>query len=373
MATEKDPVVLLGGGRWARVILSVLTDLDRVRQVIWVTRHGFEENQRWLATEGSSSVTVQSPDVSFWNQNPSAVIIAVQTWRHAALLQEAIENQVPALCEKPFALDYGQAQHLVQLAQDKGTIAGVNLEFLYASYLHDFKNALALQALRTVHIDWQDPIFEIRHGQKKFGDVYTPLVHDSLPHCWSLLHVLTEETHVNLEHLDFSEDGQITLTGTCNATNVKITLNRRGVSRVRRVSVNEGEAVLDFSQEPGTMQLFGNAPTTNEWRVGRPLRASLCAFFDAIENPSEHFPASVQNCLPSVALSQDAFNRSQSLLRQKLLELDRKGSLSADEPYVQNLLVDLLVPQLETRPDVHSREKLVAFSTNAINDRLWDR
>ena len=209
-------------------------------------------------------------------------------------------------------------------------------------------------------------------AKKKFGDVYTPLVHDSLPHCWSLLHVLTEETHVDLEHLDFGENGQTTLTGTCNATNVKITLNRRGVSRVRRVLVNEGEALLDFSQEPGTMQLFGNEPTTNEWRSGRPLRASLCAFFDAAENPSKPFPASVQNCLPSVALSQEAFNHSQSLLRQKLLKLYREGKLNADDPYAQNLLIDLLLPQSETRLDLHSREELVAFSAKAINDRLWD-
>ncbi|MEM6309327.1 MAG: Gfo/Idh/MocA family oxidoreductase [Pseudomonadota bacterium] len=368
----EGPVVLLGGGRWARVILSVLTELDKVGQVIWVTRHGFEANQCWLAQQGFSGVTLQSPDVPFWDQNPSAVIIATQTSRHAALLQEAIEKQVPALCEKPFAMDYDQAEQLVQLSQRNGTIAGVNLEFLYASYLHDFKHALVSQHFRSIHIDWQDPIFEIRHGEKKFGDVYTPLVHDSLPHCWSLLRVLTQKTPVDLEKIDYDHEGQITLAGTCNTTNVRIALNRRATTRVRRVSVNDGEAVLEFSQEPGTMQFFGNVPTANAWRGARPLRASLCAFFDAIEDPVAAFPASIQNCLSSVALSQEAFKRSQSLLHQKLLELDRQGRLRADDPQIQNLLVDLLVPQMETRPGVHSREELMAFSATAIKDRLWD-
>ena len=369
----EGPVVLLGGGRWARVLLSVLTKLDRVRQVIWVTHHGFEENQRWIATQGHTGVVLQSPDVSYWKQDPHAVIIATQTSRHAALLQEAIENQVPALCEKPFALDYGQAQHLVQLGQDNGTIAGVNLEFLYASYLHDFRNSLGSRPLRSIYIDWHDPIVAIRHGEKKFGDVYTPLVHDSLPHCWSLLHVLTEATRVDLEHLDYGADGQIMLAATCNATDVKISLNRRAASRVRRVSVNQDEAVLDFSQEPGTMKFFGNSPSTNEWRCARPLGASLRAFFDAAEKPSVEFPSSIKNCLPSVALSQEAFERLQALLHQKLLQLDQQGRLRATDRRVQNMLVDFLVPQMVLRPQVHSKDELLTFSTSAIEGRLWDK
>ena len=365
------PILLLGGGRWARVILGVLMSLPHVKSVIWVSRYGFEANRAWLASQNVTSVTLVREIDAGWDAKPCAVIIATNSALHAHYLAQAIHRTIPVLSEKPFALDVQTAEHLVQAAHACGTVAAVNLEFVYATYLHSFKEYLGARKIDLIEIDWQDPFKEIRHGEVKFGDVYTPLVHDSLPHCWSLLHVLMPEAEMFVSDVTYDSRSQITLHGRCGGAQICIRLNRRGVGRVRKVSVNESQAVLDFSDEPGTVQLRGQEVVQNKWTGMRPLGASLAAFLDAVEDPTRNLPTALEVCLPSVSIAQAAFTRVQTVLSALLHDLERQNRLDATDPYVQNILVDLLLPQMAERPKVHNANDLLQFCESVLHDRRW--
>jgi predicted dehydrogenase len=368
-----QPIILLGGGRWARVLLKVLFSLNRAEHIIWVSSYGFAKNQDWLAEQKLTGVILRHYDEEIWDQGTKAVLVATDTARHARLLEQAVYHGIPVLCEKPFALDPAEAESLVEAASRKGLVAGVNLEFMYASYLHDFKDRLGGRALRSIDMSWHDPFHEIRHGEDKYGDVYTPLVHDTLPHCWSMLHILLKGAPVELTELEYDRSSQITLMAESAAVDLRITLNRRGQSRVRRISVNTDEAVLDFAQEPGSIAVSGHAPEHMSWTGLRPLGASLTAFLNAIEDPEQIYPSSIATCLQSVVLAQDAFVRAQAGFRRILLDLEQKGTLRADDPYVQNIFVDMLVPQLAIRPAVHTADEVERFCAEALTQRLWAR
>ena len=133
----------------------------------------------------------------------------------------------------------------------------------------------------------------------------------------------------------------------------KIALSRRSQRRVRIVNVNGGEAILDFSSEPGSTAVDG-ALSMNTWRGARPLSRSLGSFFEAIlntdrsenwaENWAESWALSVSACLDSVRSAQRISDELRRLQRARLEDL-RESGIELDNQSHRNLIVDLLLPE----------------------------
>ena len=348
-STKAVPILIIGGGRWARVIITVLISLDPTRKCIWLTQHNAASNIDWLNLRGYSNVTIETDKETAWKLPLFAVIIASSSRDHAEDLIRAVQLNLPALCEKPFAMDVKQARQIVALSELRSTVTGVNLEFLYASYLHEFASNLKSGPPRLVEIRWCDPLSEIRHGEEKYGDINTPLVHDSLPHCWSLLRVVLGETPVELLSATYSDTSEIMVRASCGETMVHIVLNRRAPHRERSVTIDNGKYVLDFSTEPGRMVTPFHKEILIKWSGLRPLGASLDAFLKKLQDPDSSFPSSIKECLPAVELCAEAHDLIVNQLRDRLLAYQRLGTLTSVNPVAQSTLFDLMVPQLNER------------------------
>lgn len=351
MRAPVKSVGILGGGRWARVLLDVTRQLlPADGHITWATNHGYDAAAGYLAAgnyENVSLVKKSQLDAS----KLEAAIVASAPEEHFSDTQTCLNAGLPTLCEKPLGMRLRETLVLREQAKSISCPLGVNLEFHFACYLQTFSQAIAGVIPQHIKIEWLDPIQEIRSGETKHANFKNDIVHDMLPHCWSLLRVLFPNClPQHLCELSYTpgQDVKLQFTHTGGAESLMV-LSREADRRVRRLSLNAGEAILDFSQEPGWIEAQGSI-THNTWGSQRPLSRSLASFFSVVEGSGQYqdWPLAIDNCLVVFELAAQA---STSLRAEQLKQFERwqHASRSAADlfsPEDLALVVDTLAPQL---------------------------
>lgn len=360
---------LFGGGRWSRVLLSVLLENYPDLRVIWVTKNGYAANVNWLKRQSIKNVLLISEESEAWNLCPQAVIVATLSSTHSKYIKQAISLGIPVLSEKPFSLSVSEAQELITLSKLNKVAVGVNFEFMYASYLQNFASYLKNTEISTLELIWQDPFCEARHGEKKIGDIYTPLMHDSFQHCWSLLYFLFPDETLKIISVTYNEENSVAVVmALLGAKTINICLSRRASQRTRKIVVNGGSMVLDFASEPGSL-FVEQQVIQNQWRGCRPLHSVFNSFFKVINDPQllQEWPLYICNCIDVIGISAQA---------TELLEQAQKGCIEkrypllAEDRITRNLLVDLFLPKLAALGEYHQASNLeeqLTFSNHIIN------
>jgi predicted dehydrogenase len=181
-------LALVGGGRWARVIASVLSGLDTpFAHVLIVSR----ANAGFLAQNLPSSrfEVVPTIDEALRRFRPNAAIIANAARAHVSNAERLIAASVPVLIEKPAALKEEEAARLLASAKRHGVCAMACLPLLHCSYLHRFIAQLAASGLspENLTLEWEDAAGETRYGEPKRYDGGISVAQDVMPHAWAIL------------------------------------------------------------------------------------------------------------------------------------------------------------------------------------------
>ncbi|MBA2648554.1 MAG: Gfo/Idh/MocA family oxidoreductase [Legionella sp.] len=364
-----DTICVFGGGRWGRVLLGVLSkSFPHLKLIIWVCRHGYAQNLIWLQAQNFLHVKIVQEESLAWEYTPQAVIVANASHLHGHTVKEAILRQIPVLTEKPFCLSPDEAREIISLSKKNSVVVGVNFEFIYASYLNEFKKYLTHVSVHTISLIWEDPFSEMRMGEQKYGDIYTPLMYDSFQHCYSIINFLWPEDILELRNVTYDVNSSVLVELVSQSKNIKIHLSRRADNRKRKISVNEEKIILDFTSEPGFLSMNGKI-LQNEWLGMYPLPAVFSDFFEMISQPSqsEKWPLNITNWLDVVYLSAQA---------DALLKKSQQALLSQVHPLLSNssitrhLLVDMFLPELSISGEyqrAHSLQEEVAFSDRVID------
>lgn len=302
-------IAVLGGGRWGRVHISVLQALMQPNETIyWLTRSNAAKNLIWLNQQAYLNVKVIEDEDAMWALRPTGIIIATPTPSHATLLKKALDQYIPVLCEKPYTFDRKTAVELIEQSKSQNVVAGVNLEFIYASYLHDFAKMLNCVSVKSIDITWHDPVEEIRYGEAKKTDNSTPHMHDALPHCWSILQILIPRKSLQINNVLLN--GSIVIVkAICidNELPITFSLSRAASVRKRVVCINQGLAELNFTIEPGTSTFQGRT-YTNIWKGHRPMTVAIESFLSQLLAPTDNWPLSLSATLPAVELAEQSQN-----------------------------------------------------------------
>ncbi len=335
------PIVLLGGGRWGRVNVQVLSQiLPAGEKLVWISSHGFEDNQHWLkTTDLAGRVDLRSDGDTIWNREETGgIVIATATHTHAQALERAITAGVPVFCEKPHTLSPSLATRLAAKAAETKTIAGVNLEFVTASFVRDFATAVADIPLRAIELVWHDPMAEERHCEQKRVDSRIPETHDGLPHCLSICSALSANlADCQLERVTFEQDNSVEVHLDCAGITLKASVSRNAPARRRVVTLNDSEAILDFTTEPGRAQLSGEDLTVN-WGPPGPLSCSLQSFLDQIDSPTQDWPLAIDRWTHAVRLADLATEKLRETITKELSDQQGAGATDADGSRQSSLL-----------------------------------
>ncbi len=316
-----NKLCVIGGGRWSRVLMNVLLDvLPAHWQILWETKYGQESAANWCVSRNETRIQVVPQIAQSQLKQMSAAIVATAPHTHASHVRRTLVAGVPTFCEKPFVLELAQCQELEQIAIQKNCPLGVNLELTYASYLEDFAHWTRGLVLSRLDIQWTDPWSEERYGETKYGDLYTNIIDDMFPHCWSLLAGITGVRSWELSDVQYLDNSDVYVELVGGGIQASVTLGRRSPRRFRTIQLNRGEASLDFSVEPGIIAM-SDQRTVLAWRTARPLTRSTRSFLDVVEGRGDWraWPLSVVNCRDSVQISvrtaEVLFQRQQQLLK----------------------------------------------------------
>lgn len=280
-------VFVVGGGRWARVIIDVLAhQLPDSTSLSMHTLHNVAGNQAWVRDRGLDrrvNVVASWPTQS---QHRCAVVIANAAKDHESAAEWAIRQQMPVLIEKPIATSAAGGRRLLSLAESLSTKLAASNVFLFASSINRFTRIVRESGkLDSLEIEWSDPACEERYGERKHYDVSVPVSVDCLPHIVPIVSVVAGGHPVSGEVTEVRNGGAVVnLALHLKSVTAKVRLGRNEQRRVRllRAGVQGKVFSLDFSNEPGIIE--SDATITNEdpkSLIGvRPLQKMLMSFLD---------------------------------------------------------------------------------------------
>lgn len=284
-----DQVVILGGGRWARVMAGVAADLLPGDTSLTVcSPRGADALTAWTmerGLEGRISVVGQWPEA--FAPGRTAVIVANAARDHVAAGRWALERGAAVLVEKPLAVSLKEAEDLANRARCNGGLLAAAHVLRFARYLHTFAQMLPpLGGVRSSTLEWVDPAGERRYGEAKQYDPSVPVYMDCLPHVVSVLHgvfgVLPEPDGAAIVE---AGGAKVMVPLSLGGRSCLVTMQRNGPHRLRRLTVRmaSGTALLDFSVEPGVIRLGTEEVCADPcWDTApRPLASMLDAFLTA--------------------------------------------------------------------------------------------
>lgn len=372
-------IAILGGGRWARVLVQVLGQIIQHpgpwyrSEIIWATDGGRAAAEQLVRSQGWSNIRVV-PRQALPTDELDAAVVASTPTRHVSDCLALLHRSVPTLCEKPIALTAADALQLLRLAEEPQCPLGIDLTFAYADYLTNFADRTSEVDLRHVEIHWHDPWSEERHGERKHPDIYTDYVSDMFPHCWTILRTIRPDAVLGpVRDVAYSPHEVVLEMDAefASAASVTLSLSRRAAARRRRVSINRGRFLLDFSSEPGWTQ-EGGVRWENHWGSDRPLTKSLLDFLRVAADPpsAESWRVHLQRCVESVQLAEQGaalLRQAQERQLRVLRRTARKGDYSPDE---LALVVDAFVPQCAAqgkRPPAYRLPEQQAFANSVMH------
>lgn len=271
-----DSVAVVGGGRWARVLLETLASLLPQSTALSASSyaHGAELGA-WLKEKGLAervSVRARLPDAD-------AVLVANRAADHETAAIAALEGGAFVLLEKPLAPEPAAAERI--LARAGGRLA--------ASQVFRWSRGVELLARRcaeaggalSLSVAWTDAAAAVRHGEPVRHDESISFPADVLPHVCALSEAVLGRPPRRLVSAA-AQGGVQRLALDAEGLAVDARLERRGLARKRVVEARAGRGVLtlDFSAEPGTVSGEGFSESADPlWdRQPRPVASMVAAF-----------------------------------------------------------------------------------------------
>jgi predicted dehydrogenase len=118
MTQSVPKVAVLGCGYWGKNLVRNFHELGALRAVVDPSAAGRDQ-----AARIAPAVPVHAdPSRVFEDAEIQAVVVATPAETHAVMCERALSAGKDVLCEKPLALSYADALHVVRLAEERGRI-----------------------------------------------------------------------------------------------------------------------------------------------------------------------------------------------------------------------------------------------------------
>jgi predicted dehydrogenase len=284
-----DYVAVIGGGRWARILIEVIYNLTPMAVKIsvhsprnftamgdWVVAQGFENRIR-VCSDYPKSITGKT----------GAVIVANTAHDHEKAIEWALYQRLPVLVEKPVTLSFFTTQRMVDLANSQNTYLATAHVFLFASYIETFSKLVSNEnSIVSIRVLWSDPQIESRYGEMKNYDPGLPIYTDWLPHIISILNTFTNGSAILSENISFFRGGahlKINLLYGQIPCQIEMARNHNTRRRIIEVNTEKKKITLDFGREPGIICINAKVIySDSDWdHKPKPVSNMLSAFLKA--------------------------------------------------------------------------------------------
>lgn len=382
-SSDIGSALVIGGGRWARVILS---ELDGVlapdTAVTVVNPHASSLMVDWIETRTFArrvEVRADLPAAACAEGNAIA-IIANRPAQHVASATETIARGYHVLVEKPLATHALGARDLVERARRSRKALVVGLPFLFAPPIKAFRAALPFAPEQTseLELDWDDPAMEQRHGEVKRPDPSVSLVMDIVPHVWSLLRaIFGMRSEIDMSFSQVAHGGaSVEIALKVGTTRGTVRLSRCAPRRRRHLALRAGSsyASLDFAEEPAQARIDDCAPLALAASddVGRALAHEYRFFLECVAAIRDARPAgpphpadatvTLEHVDLACALDVELRRHQRDLVRHCITD----GTLAGDEEGLTALQGLMAEPLIDAGLATHGGDESIVRLTGAL-------
>lgn len=284
-----ENIVVIGGGRWARVLIKVICSIVNKSVKIFIySRSNSSFMMDWIASENIDRDIRAISSLPDKLPASNAVIVVNAARDHAEAASLALLAGGNVMVEKPITLSYDASMALVKLSKKLGQDLVAAHIFLFSRYFERFSKMVAAAGKVTaISVHWMDPMLEQRYEELKQYDSGLPVFADWLPHILPMIGTLIQGKSLGCTTLDLKRGGaSVDLHLMIDEIPCRIIVERDGEKRKRFMEVicHEDTLHLDFSSEPGTIivgeEKFNGDP---DWEKGeKPSVLMLKAFFQGV-------------------------------------------------------------------------------------------
>ena len=282
-------IAIIGGGRWAKTILSILVEVlpEKINISIYTTGV-FESLTDWISRRKYKNKIIVKKKISFRPENFDAVFVLNAAKDHFSTVSEILDVKVPVFVEKPISTSYNLVSSLVNLSIIQQTKLACSHVFLFNKYLNNFSKYLKIKKIAKIEFYWFDPSNEKRYNFQKTYDQGLPIYLDILPHVLSILQDLLKSTNWVLKKVNiFKGGGHIIIIILIDGIDCHINLKRNAHKRLRKIKVkHEQITTLDFTKEPGIIIKKDSEINADEnWNSNvKPLKKMLLSFLNSVNS-----------------------------------------------------------------------------------------
>lgn len=282
-------VLLVGGGRWGRIVATTVLGHHLADQITLVTEHNLDRCRQWAEGRDGVQVVREIPvDLARFD----AGIIATRPSKHADAATTLLRGGLPVLVEKPFATHPDDEQAMLDLADHTGTLLAIDHEFLLASWAVELSRLLG--EVKKLHIVWREQLSVSVGREVRTTDLSVTAVRDLMPHVLSILTVLLGPSDpVGISLVQRADEDGFEAAFSYAGVGVTCEVLRNSSGRHRRVYVNTNELEVNWDSDKATLTRADGKPVAlGDDQPGTLVRA-LTAFLGETGDLS---PLAAENC-----------------------------------------------------------------------------
>ena len=293
------PILIVGGGRWGKVWISVIANAQSTaKNICIVARTDAKSVRDWAKLNFNlSTILVYSSIAEAVTENPqlTAAIICSRPRNHLSDALEAYKYRLHVLVEKPMSINAAYNRLIATCSSEAQRVLAIGTEFAYLPALHQCANEFVNKrnGLKKISLTWEDPNIEVRHGSKKMRHEENGLLNDLLPHAFSIFRVFALNSRLNITHVLQSScgfEGSIQFQDeSSNLYQFNCNISSKQRTRFLEIKTNDHSATLDFSTEHSCLKINDCLiyPDSTTAQMTSTLRLELGAFVSQIAGSSK--------------------------------------------------------------------------------------
>jgi hypothetical protein len=230
----KQSVVLVGCGRWGKVLLNeILYNFKNIEQIYVVTN--YQKNlQKWINKKRCKNIKILKNFNEIKKINCRFAIVAKKNEHHYHFCKKLLNGRYNVLVEKPFVNNIKKARYLLSLSIRKNFFLLISLPFFYAHFFYYIKEKIItnLKVLKFT-IYWFDKKKEIRYGSIKKHDRKLNQIEDIFYHIYSIINIFLGKGNFSFQRQIMKYKKYRKLVFNYNYCNVEINFSKNWPNRKR--------------------------------------------------------------------------------------------------------------------------------------------
>ena len=279
-------IIIIGGGRWARVLSKELIRIVPLDvSICMCSPRNSSYLLKWAIKTGlSARVDIVNSLPSMLPSSNTVVLVANAAKDHVKSVEWAIKlGSKLVMVEKPISLSHIATKKIVDKALLSNVIFAPSNVFSFDNTIENYIQRIKKKAkLNSVFILWEDPVFEHRHNEIKYYDATLPVFADWLPHIVAIIWDIIPSRNLIIKRVNILKGGAtVKVKLKSREINLDIVMVRNGKKRQRVMEVlaDEKKLKLDFSDRSGIIYEEGETIIVNPDPKERgPLSKMLIEF-----------------------------------------------------------------------------------------------